>query len=253
MNLDKIAENLDIAAIRGKAIKQISESNILSVDEAYSVQSISLSRRYLRHEHLTGLKLGFTSKAKMEQMGVHDMIWGRLTNDMSITCESEIFKSKFIHPRAEPEIAFRFSHDITEEISETNVRSIIDGVAIAIEVIDSRYENFKFSLPDVIADNCSSAGYCIGKWHDNQVDLNNKPIQLSINNNTVQIGNTVDILGNPWLSVVNAVRLALQYGVQIKKGHILLAGAATPASFIHENDVISASCIGLGDVSFRLK
>ena len=164
MNYNKIAANLDEAVLNATPIAQISTEQSINLDEAYAIQSILIGRRYKRGEKSTGLKLGFTSKAKMEQMGVHDMIWGRLTDEMFYTNGGSIPKDKFIHPRAEPEIAFRISKPIDKALSIAEIMNYVDGVAVAIEIIDSRYKNFKFSLEDVIADNCSSTGYSIGEW-----------------------------------------------------------------------------------------
>ena len=84
MNYNAIAKKLDHAAANASAISQISKDRKMNLHEAYAIQSISISKRYERGEKKTGLKLGFTSRAKMEQMGVHDLIWGRLTSDMAL-------------------------------------------------------------------------------------------------------------------------------------------------------------------------
>ena len=84
------------------------------------------------------------------------MIIGQLTADMQLDASTPLVTSNCCHPRAEPEIAFRLSKDIEGVLDAQEVLDYVDGVASAIEVIDSRYENFKFSLEDVVADNCSS-------------------------------------------------------------------------------------------------
>lgn len=252
-NLHQIAEQLDKAATNAHATPQISKHRDLTLEEAYAIQSISLGRRYLRGEKMTGLKLGFTSKAKMEQMGVHDMIWGQLTNAMHIAKGGELEMQAQIHPRVEPEIAFRFSKDIVEPISLENAKEFVDAVALAIEVIDSRYENFKFSLADVIADNCSSSGYCLGNWMPVDHQVNSLAISLSLDDVVQHSGNTNAILGNPWESVVHAVRLALSHGIEIKKGHVLLAGAATAAVFVHTGNQVKVTCEGFESIGFTVK
>ena len=93
MNYCKLAEILDEAARSATAVEQISKSRPINLEEAYAIQAISLSRRYKRLEKFTGIKLGFTSRAKMEQMGVHDLIWGRLTDRMAYH-ESEKIKNE---------------------------------------------------------------------------------------------------------------------------------------------------------------
>lgn len=244
----EIAEKLDTAAVDASSIPQISSYHPMSLDEAYSVQKSSIERRYSRGESLVGLKMGFTSKAKMEQMGVHDLIWGRLTDKMHHPIGAEIPRSDYIHPRAEPEIAFRIAKDITEQITLSNAKDYVDAVAVAIEIIDSRYENFKFSLEDVVADNCSSAGFALGEWKPADTNIENILMSMVSDDVIVGKGTSSAILGNPWESFVAAARLAKTHGETIKAGHIILAGAATAATYIKSGETISAHAEGLGMV-----
>jgi len=247
MNYNKIAEALDTAAYEAKPIAQISQSQEMTLEEAYAIQSISIARRYIRGESRLGLKLGFTSKAKMEQMGVHDMIWGRLTDKMMYEEGAEISKSDFIHPRAEPEIAFKVKKLIDKEITLENAKEYVSAVAVAIEIIDSRFQNFKFSLEDVVADNCSSAAYTIGEWKEN-APITDIAMSLVVDNVIIHKGNSNAILGNPWESFVAAARLAKENGEVLNTGDVILAGAATPAIYIDSGQKVSAHAEGLGSV-----
>jgi 2-oxo-3-hexenedioate decarboxylase len=250
--IKKLANILDEAAFTAEAIDQLSINNQIDLSDAYEIQSLSIENRYKRGEELAGLKMGFTSLAKMEQMGVHDMIWGRLTDQMAIPNEGKMDRSKFIHPRAEPEICFRVCKEITKELRQEDIANYIDGVSAAIEIIDSRYKNFKFSLEDVIADNCSSSGFIIGSWFDINTPINNLEIALLINGKIVQSGNSNAILGDPWKSVLAASRLAMQYKQVIPKGSIILAGAATAAAYVEKGQTISARVENLGTLSFHV-
>lgn len=250
---EELALILDSAAKNAKATAQISNSQAITIEDAYAIQATSIAQRYKRGEKLVGLKLGFTSKAKMEQMGVHDMIWGRLTDDMQYQNGDDLPKSKFIHPRAEPEIAFLIKEDITEELTLETAPNFIEGIAGAIEIIDSRYENFKFSLEDVVADNCSSTGFVIGDWLSPNTNLSDLKIELKVNGETVQEGSSNAILGNPWESVIAAARLSLQYNEPLKKGMILLAGAATSAVFVQVGQTVEAKIEGLGSTKLQVK
>ena len=247
MNYNKIAESLDLAAHNAEAVPQISTEKGINLEEAYAVQSISIARRYVRGERLVGLKLGLTSKAKMEQMGVHDMIWGRLTDGMHYEPGSDLNKSDFIHPRAEPEIAFKIKKNIEETITLDNAAEYVDAVAVAIEIIDSRYQNFKFSLEDVVADNCSSAAFVIGEWKAG-AEVKDISMSLVVNDVIIHKGNYNAILGNPWESFVAAARLASENGEILNAGDIILAGAATPAVYIDKGQSIGAHAEGLGSV-----
>jgi len=250
---DEIAQLLDTAAAEAKAVEQISVSQQLTEEEAYYIQRISMERRYARNDNFVGLKLGFTSYAKMEQMGVHDMIWGRLTSEMHLENGSTVSLSKFIHPRAEPEIAFKLKRDLDREISLEEIPEYIDSVCAAIEIIDSRYENFKFSLEDVIADNCSSTGFVLGEWHNLPESLNDLKMELVFNGEVRQSDQSNAILDNPYLSVCNASRLAAKYGQSFLAGSVLLAGAATPAVFVEAGDVVTANVEKLGSASITFE
>lgn len=252
MNYNQLAETLDTAALTVNSVSQLSKNQSFNLDEAYAIQSISIMRRYIRGERRVGLKLGFTSKAKMEQMGVHDMIWGRLTDEMYYSDGEDLQKSAYIHPRAEPEIAFSVSKKIDQEVTLENALDYIEAVSVAIEIIDSRYQNFKFSLEDVVADNCSSAAFVHGEWMPADTKIQDLAMSLNVDGKPVHEGNSNAILGNPLESFVAAARLAKANGEILEKGDVILAGAATPAVFIEVGQKIEASATGLGTVSLNV-
>ncbi len=253
LNINKLAETLDLAAFHAKPVGQLSHHTKFTVDEAYDIQAASMERRYERGEKFIGLKMGFTSKAKMVQMGIHDMIWGRLTDAMLLEKGQPLLLEKFIHPRAEPEICFLVKKEIVSAVSLEEAPEYIAGVAAAIEIIDSRYENFKFTLEDVIADNCSSAALVIGEWHDPTLPIGDLKIDLEIDGEIVETGSSAAILGNPWESVEAAARLAKQYGQTIPAGSVIMAGAATSAVFLKKENIVKAVVEGLGSLEFVVK
>ena len=251
-DISQFASVLDQAAANAKAVSQISKVKGFSETEAYAIQFASMRRRFERGEKFIGLKMGFTSKAKMEQMGVHDMIWGILTDDMLLQKGSSTPMNKYIHPRAEPEICFLVKKDIDKELDRAAIPNYVEGVAAAIEIIDSRYENFKFSLEDVIADNCSSSGLCIGDWKSIDTDLSDLSIDLIIDGEVVQSGKSSAILGDPWESFLAASRLATKYSWKIPKGSFIMAGAATSAVYLKPGNEVSAKVEQLGELSFKV-
>ncbi len=253
MNLTKLAETIDAAALNAKPIKQLSKKNKFSEKEAYEIQALSIKNRYERGEKLIGLKMGFTSKAKMEQMGVHDLIWGRLTDAMLYNDGDKLPLNKFIHPRAEPELCFWIKKDITKKLTLKEAPDYVEAVAPAIEIIDSRYQKFKFSLEDVIADNCSSAAFVFGKWYRPSFDIKDLNISLHINKKLAHEGSSKAILGNPWKSFVDATRLAKKYKEPIKKGMYIMLGAATPAVYLEKGNKVTATVEGMGSVSLKVK
>lgn len=251
MKKQKIASILDQAAKNAQAVPQMAADNNMTLKEAYEIQRMSIQMRVERGEKITGYKLGFTSKAKMEQMGVHDLIWGILTNEMELKQGETVNLNRWIHPRAEPEIAFRVSKDIDREITLEQLPEYLDRMAPALEVIDSRYENFKFSLEDVVADNCSSTGYVIGDWQPLSSEISNLEMDLLVNDEIVESATSAAILENPFLSVIELSRLASNAGLTVKKGQIILAGAATAAVFLKPNQQIAVNVETMGSVKFK--
>ncbi len=231
---------------------QFSTQHTYTLDDAYRIQHALIQERIGEGHTIVGVKMGFTSVAKMKQMGVEDMIIGQLTDDMQITSKTPLVRSQCIHPRAEPEIAFRLSQDITSPLSVEDVLTFVDGVASAIEVIDSRYENFKFSLEDVVADNCSSCGFALGPWCEVPLGLNGLDMVQSFDNRLVAEGTSDAILDNPFEALAAATRLAHQYGLPLKKGMIVLAGAATAAHFIDASENVEVTVDGLGSAHFEV-
>jgi 2-oxo-3-hexenedioate decarboxylase len=253
MNKQNIANILDQAAKNAKAVPQMAATNQMTLEEAYEIQRMAIQLRVERGEKITGYKLGFTSKAKMEQMGVHDLIWGILTDEMKLEQGETVNLNRWIHPRVEPEIAFRVSKDINRQLTLKELPEYLDGMAPALEIIDSRYENFKFSLEDVVADNCSSTGYVIGDWQTLSTAISDLRMDLLVNTAVVESASSAAILDNPLQSVVELSRLASEAGLNVKKGQVILAGAATAAVFLKPNQTLYASVEKMGDVGFKTK
>lgn len=250
--ISEMATRLHQAQRQQSPIAQFSTTETFNLNQAYEIQHQLIGKRVAEGEHQIGIKMGFTSEAKMAQMGVSEMIIGQLTDKMECINGGSIKRTDFIHPRVEPEIAFRLKKDITEPIALGDVLNYVDGIAAALEVIDSRYENFKFSLEDVIADNCSSAAFVLGNFHEPRQVLTDLEMALLINGKPIETGNSNDILGNPWKSLVAASELSYKYKLPLKAGNIVLAGAATSAHFINVSDKIAADVAELQSVFFRV-
>lgn len=244
------AERLDQAARTGTAIPQFGEG--LSEDDAYAVQAASIALRLARGEKRIGMKLGFTSRAKMIQMGVHDMIWGRLTDAMLVEEGGLLDLSRYVHPRVEPEIAFIIGKPLAGVVSPLQAQQAIAGIAPAMEIIDSRYENFKFSLADVVADNASSSGLVLGAWNAPDTPIANLGMVMSFNGQPVQIGSSAAILGHPLRALVAAARLAGQAGETLSPGDIVLAGSAASAEALSPNVQVRLEVQRLGAVEFMV-
>ncbi|RKN42126.1 2-keto-4-pentenoate hydratase [Micromonospora endolithica] len=250
-DLVKIAETLGVAADTATAIPQLAAANGLDVDAAYAVQTALVRRRLDRGERMVGLKMGLTSRAKMAQVGVDEVIWGRLTDAMRVPDSGTVDVGDFIHPRVEPEVAFLL--DRLPEPGEPigDFTDAVRAVAPAVELIDSRYANFTFSLPDVVADNTSAAAFVIGPWCPVPDGLDNLGVLLEIDGRVAQVGSTAAILGDPRRALDEGVRLAGRHGVRLREGWVFLAGAATAAVPLRPGSHVRAVVEKLGTASLK--
>ncbi|SNT22857.1 2-oxo-3-hexenedioate decarboxylase [Actinomadura meyerae] len=244
--LDRAAVRLDTAQHTASAVEQLPEG--LTPADAYAVQDAVIARRLGRGERPAGLKLGFTSEAKMAQMGVSEVIVGRLTDAMRVPHGGEVALGRFIHPRVEPEIAYRIARDVTPDDDEIPV----DAVAPALEIIDSRYRDFRFSLPDVIADNASSAAFVVGDWRPTGVGLGDLAVRLAVGGTVVESGSTSAILGHPDRALPALLKIARRQGMPLRAGYVVLAGGATAAApfppgrvEVHVDGLGAAAAVGV--------
>lgn len=156
-----LASALDEAQRNARPIAQFStEKKPVALADAYAIQAAASARHLRRGERRRGAKLGFTSRAKAAQMGVFDVICGRLTDAILLPDGGMVDLARFIHPRVDPEVAFLLAKPLRYPISPAEAWAAVGGVAPELEIIDSRYENFKFSLADVVADDCSGPATC---------------------------------------------------------------------------------------------
>ncbi|MBM3518301.1 MAG: 4-oxalocrotonate decarboxylase [Alphaproteobacteria bacterium] len=251
-DLAGLAQTVDDAARQASAIPQLTESAPLTPEQSYRIQALSVGRRLARGERRVGVKMGLTSRAKMIQVGVSEVIWGRLTDGMRIADGGTLERTRFVHPRIEPEVAFLLRRPLSGELSPVEALAAVEAVAPAMEVIDSRYRDFKFSLADVVADNCSSAAFVIGPWAAPSSDIANLGMLLEVDGRVVQVGSSAAILGHPLRSLVAAARLSGQAGEALDAGWIVLAGGATAAHPLAAGMSVRTVMQALGSVALRV-
>jgi len=254
LDLQTLAVRLDDAARNATAIPQLSqtEGESISMPDAYEIQKRAIALRVARGEPRVGMKMGFTSRAKMIQMGLFDMIWGRLTRDMMLEDGAPMPFRRYVHPRVEPEVAFLLKKPLVGSVTPMQALAAVEAVAPAMEVIDSRYANFKFALNDVVADNASSSGFVVGPWNKPSVDFSNCGLVMSFNGKPVQIGSTAGILGHPLRSLVAAARFAEEHGEPLEAGWIVMAGGATAAEALQPGTWVEMEMQTLGRVGFNV-
>ncbi|HEY1609315.1 MAG TPA: fumarylacetoacetate hydrolase family protein [Paraburkholderia sp.] len=250
--IDQIAAQLDDAARHAREVDQFDARGECSLDDAYEIQRASIARRVARGERRVGVKMGFTSRAKMVQMGLSDVIWGRLTSGMQIEEGTAIDFARYVHPRVEPEIAFVLKRELRGDETGPAALAAVEAIAPALEIIDSRYRDFRFNLPEVIADNASSSGFVIGAWSDPKTDFSNLGLVLGIDGRAVQVGSTAALLGHPLRSLVAAARLSAAAGEPLQAGAIVMAGGATSAEWLRPGQYVSVEMERLGRAGFHV-
>jgi 2-oxo-3-hexenedioate decarboxylase len=170
-----------------------------------------------------GAKLGLTSAPKQQTMGVHQPIVGFLTDAMH-----DADPTSLAQPRVEPEIAYRLGADLSEELTPEQVGDVVDAVAPALEVLDSRWTGYRFRLADVLADNTSAAGFVLGAWAPLR-DLRDAEVRWLVDGDLVATTTPAAILGDPLLAVVHLSRHLAERGETLPAGSVVLAGAMTDA------------------------
>ena len=251
----ELAQRLDAAARECRTLPKLSDTESeLSLADAYEVQWALRTRRLAAGHKLTGLKMGLTSRAKMKQMGVDTPIYGFLLAEYCVSADSELPASCLIHPRVEPEIAF-----VTRTALQgpgctiAHALAAIDFVSPALEVIDSRFTDFKFDLPSVVADNASSARYVVGgsARRVDELDLRTLGVVVEQNGEGVAFGAGAAVLGHPALSLAALANLLALREQAIPAGTFVMTGGLTEALSAKAGDHFVARFHSLGSVSIR--
>jgi 2-oxo-3-hexenedioate decarboxylase len=252
----RLAARLHDAERNAAAIPKLTaEVEGLSLDDAYTIQRGLIALRKLDGEKLIGMKMGLTSRAKMEQMGVHAPIYGHLTSGMVLVDGGSINHKAHCHPRIEPEIAFVLGRPLEGQVSTTEAMLAVDGVCAALEIIDSRYEKFSFTLPDVVADNASSSRFVLGSTMlpRDRVDVANLGMILKKNGRIAETGSSAAIYEHPARSLATLVGLLAERGEGLPAGAVVLAGGATAAIALAPGDVVELDVQSLGRVTMAVR
>lgn len=224
----------------------------LDPETAYEVQRKLIATRVGAGEEVVGFKLGLTSSAKQEQMNVSAPLSGWLT-DAHQRCNGEPIKvGAYIHPRIEPEIALILGRELKgPDCTAADVRAATSQVTAAFEIIDSRYRDFSFALPDVIADNASAAGFILGKTHVgiDGLDLVDEPVEFLVDGEVRATATGAAVLGDPAQAVADAVNEIATRGQSLPIGTIVLTGALTDAVFLRRGSKYTARFGNLGEIT----
>ena len=229
--------------------KQVDE---LPIEDAYAIQAALLEIQLGRGDTLAGAKLGLTSVAKQEQMGVTEPVYGWVPASSVLDPGGAVDLSSLIHPRCEPEIVFVLAQDIEgTDITGHDVLDATEKIVGGIEVIDSRYEAFSFTLPDVIADNTSAARVAIGSdgISPSAADLTTLGCVFEIDGEITGTATGAALLGDPAACVAMLVNNLGRHGQKLHAGWIVMAGACTDARPLLAGTTATARYSHLGSVT----
>jgi 2-oxo-3-hexenedioate decarboxylase len=223
----------------------------LDLATAYEVQDETLRRRLARGERLVGLKLGLTSRAKQQAMNVSSPLTAWLTDAMALPAGAAVPQERLIHPRAEPEIVFVMRDGLAGPgVTAATALAAVGWVHGGVEVIDSRYRDFRFTLPDVVADNASSGFFVTGPAGvpPATLDLALEACLLELDGQVVDSATGAAVQGHPAEALALAANELGRRGLAIEPGWIVLTGGVTDAVAVQRGTALAAHFTHLGSV-----
>jgi len=225
---------------------------------AYAVQQGLVKGRLAAGAAVVGRKIGATSKAVQDQLGVDQPDFGYLMDDMDVSAHDPISMATLLQPRVEAEVAFRLAADIDvpeSEITLDLVRAAVDVTLPALEIVDSRIAEWGITFTDTVADNASSGLYVVGEQGLalSEIEPVDVVMSLSINGEERSTGTGAACLGDPlealrWLAVQ-----AARFGDPLRAGHLILSGALGPFVPFAPGDRVEASISGFDPLSVTFK
>jgi 2-oxo-3-hexenedioate decarboxylase len=223
----------------------------LDLQTAYAVQDEVLRRKVAAGEKVVGVKLGLTSRAKQQRMNVHAPLTGWLTDAMVLPAGVPVPEAELIHPRAEPEIVFVMGSALEGPgVTAASALAAVEMVYGGLEIIDSRYRDFRFTLPDVVADNASSARFVVGPVgrRPEDLDLALEACLLEVDGAIVDSATGAAVQGHPAEALALAANDLGRRGLRIEAGWLVLTGGMTDAVFTRPGTSIAAHFSHLGSV-----
>lgn len=245
------AARLDEAERQRRPIARLTDERPdLSLADAYRIQAALVRRRLERGEHRIGAKLGFTSLAMRRALGVDEPNGGWLTEAMLLDGPAVPLEA-LIHPKVEPEIAFLLGRDLAgPSVTAAHVLAATAAVALCLEIVDSRYEGFRFRAPDNVADNSSAARLVLGSRlvDPRGVDLAEVGVVFSADGQIVATAAGAAVEGHPAAAVAWLVRHLARLGEGLRAGDIVISGGLTAPVDLRPGTVVHVEASRLGEV-----
>jgi 2-keto-4-pentenoate hydratase len=252
-SLREIAQKLLAAGRDRKPIDPLTDAYPeITLEEAYRIQLMGVESRLAERRKVVGKKIGLTSPAMQQMLGVNEPDYGHLFDDMLVREGEGVAFSQLLQPRIEGEIAFILERDLMGPgIAPSDVIRATAGVTAALEIIDSRIGDWKIKIQDTVADNASSAALLLGPRMVplTGLDLRYVGFVMTKNGQLVSTGAGAAVLGSPCQSVAWLANKMGEYGIPLKAGEVILSGAAGAAVAVEAGDSIHLVVDRVGDVA----
>ncbi|MEB3101573.1 fumarylacetoacetate hydrolase family protein [Paenibacillaceae bacterium T2] len=253
--IERLSDHLGEAETKGAGVAPLTEVVAdLTVEAAYQVQLETIRRKVAAGQRVIGKKIGLTSLAMQNLLGVNEPDYGHLLDGMVVENGGEISFSRVLQPRVEAEIAFVLKKDLQgPRVTALDVLRATDYVLPALEIVDSRVKDWKIKLADTVGDNASSGLYLLGgrPMRVDQVDLPQIGMIFYKNGAMINTGVGAAALGNPATCVAWLANKLSEFGITLKAGEVILSGALHAAVNAVPGDAFLARFAHLGEVSVR--
>jgi len=217
---------------------------------AQAIRENELAYRLEADETVLGVKVGGALDSPNSAEPTSVMIFGYLTDAMQLT--DSIKTANYIYPRAEAEVAFKISKEITTEIHPSEVLDYVSHVATGIEIFDYRYGQAQIYANDAIADNAGAAAFVYSHWVPaHEANLENLTAQVFENDAEIETAPLTTIRGNPWLALVLLSKVLFENGVKLPAGSIVLSGSATKGLHLAAGNNYAVDIKGFGRVEIQ--
>jgi 2-oxopent-4-enoate/cis-2-oxohex-4-enoate hydratase len=226
----------------------------LQVESAYRIQRGVIDRFLQRGARIVGKKIGVTSKAVMDMLGVHQPDFGYLLDHMICTQGQTVDAGRLLQPKAEGEIAFVLGRDLRGPgVTQTQVVDATVGLSACIEIVDSRIRDWKITICDTVADNASCGLFVLGDRlvDPGDVDLFTCGMVLEKNGDVAVTGAGAAALGSPAAAVAWLANMLGSFGESLKAGDVILSGALAAMVPVGAGDSIRVEIDGIGCCGIR--
>jgi 2-oxopent-4-enoate/cis-2-oxohex-4-enoate hydratase len=248
--IQAIADELDAARSACTTVSPLTGRHEgLTVEHAYAVQRLLADKRIAGGARIVGKKVGLTSRAVQDMLGVKQPDFGYLFSDMAVASGGRVATNTLIQPKIEGEIAFVLKHDLRGPgLTAADVLRATEGVMACFEIVDSRIADWKIGIIDTVADNASSALFVLG---DSMVDAASLDLALcgmvlERNGDVVVTGAGAAALGSPVNAVVWLANQLGEFDVPLLAGEVILSGALGAMVPVKQGDRFRLAIGGIG-------